>query len=76
MKGQIQISVALGMAVISFIAAPLIAYYSAQSATNSRINEVDTKTQVTQSQVINIEKKLDSIEQKLDKLLFEKTKLK
>ena len=65
-KGQIQLSIATGMAIISFIAAPIIAYYSSMASTNVRIGEINTKEQVTESRVLELEKKIDRIELKLD----------
>ena len=65
-KGQINLSIATGMAMVSFIVAPLIVYYSAQSATNSRIAELDKKQSVTESQVLNFDKRLDKIDTRLN----------
>lgn len=68
--GQIQISLAMAMAAVSFIAAPLIGYFSSQMAIGNRISGVDTEIQVTKSRVDGIEKKLDKMDEKLDALLL------
>ena len=43
-KGQIQITILGAMAAISFIAAPIVAYFSAQAATKMDIAEVSERT--------------------------------
>ena len=42
-KGQIQITILGAMAAISFIAAPIIAYFSAQAATKTDIANVSER---------------------------------
>ena len=70
MKGQIQISWAIAMAAVSFIAAPLVGYYSSQIATGNRIGEVDKNLGVTINRVDTLEKQFEKIDQKLDALLL------
>ena len=69
-RGQINISVGMILAGISFIIAPLATYYSSQLATSERISTVDTKTQVVENRVKNLEEKFDKIDGKLDALLL------
>ena len=69
-NGQIQLSWVLAMAAISFIAAPLIGYFSSQLATETKINGVDKEVGIVKSRVDNIERKLDSMDLKLDALLL------
>ena len=69
-NGQIQLSWGLTMAAISFIAAPLIGYFSSQLATETKINGVDKEVGIVKSRVDNIERKLDSMDLKLDALLL------
>ena len=65
-RGQIQISFAMILAGISFVVAPIVTYYSAQSATNSRIAEIDKRESVIESQITNFDKRLDKIDTRLD----------
>ena len=42
-KGQIQLTFVTGMAIVSFIAAPIVAYFSAQAATKTDIANVSER---------------------------------
>ena len=43
-KGQIQITILGVMAAVSFVVAPIVAYFSAQAATKTEIAEVSERT--------------------------------
>lgn len=70
-RGQIQLSVATVMAGVSFVAAPLVAYYSSQMATAQAIAEVNTKTEVVETRVDHVDTQLDRLENKVDALLIQ-----
>jgi hypothetical protein len=42
-RGQLELSVATGLAAISFVAAPIIAYFTAQLSTQQKINDVSER---------------------------------
>jgi len=43
-KGQIQLTVVGVMAAVSFVVAPIVAYFSAQAATKTEIADVSERT--------------------------------
>lgn len=73
-KGQITITLLGAMTAISFIAAPIIAYFSAQSATKTEIAEIseraarlETSVPLMQSDLRDIKASLQAIEKSLRK---------
>ena len=73
-KGQIQITLLGAMAAISFIAAPIIAYFSAQAATKTEIADVsertarlETSVPLMQQDLRDIKVSLQAIEKSLRK---------
>jgi len=73
-KGQIQITLLGAMTAISFIAAPIIAYFSAQAATKTDISNVsertarlETSVPLMQSDLRDIKTSLQAIEKSLRK---------
>ena len=66
---QFRLSLPIAMAAISFVAAPIVAYFSSQAATAQDINTVDTRTQVQQVRIDALENRFDKFETKLDAVL-------
>ena len=72
--GQIQLTFVTGMAIISFIAAPIVAYFSAQAATKTEIADVsertarlETSVPLMQQDLRDIKVSLQAIEKSLRK---------
>lgn len=62
MRGQITLSLATTLAVVSFVAAPVVGYFSSQIATAQAIADVNTKVEVVQAKNIDTDKRLENIE--------------
>lgn len=77
MKGQATLSLATTLAAISFVAAPVIGFYSAQMATAADIAKLNTEVQVAKSKALDTDERLDRmeatqarVENKVDALLI------
>lgn len=73
-RGQIQLSLATALMGISFIAAPIVAYFSAQTATKAEISSVSERTAklevavpLIQQDLRDIKTSLQAIEKSLRK---------
>ena len=64
-KGQIQVTIFGAMAAVSFLAAPIIAYFSAQAATKEDIAQVSERTARLETFVPTIDRRLENIERAL-----------
>lgn len=65
-----QLTIPLAMAAVSFIAAPIIGYYSSQIATAASIAEVNARAAVLEQRATTEEKQLNRVENKVDALLI------
>ena len=64
-KGQIQLTFATGLAVVSFVAAPIVAFFSAQAASDAKISSLETRTAVVENSVQNTNMNLQEIKDDL-----------
>lgn len=64
-KGQIQLGLASGMAIISFVAGPLIGYFSAQMATQKDISQLSERAAKLETSVPRIEQDISDIKMSL-----------
>ena len=60
-KGQIQLTFGLAMAAVSFIVAPVAAYYSAQAAADTKINGNTQKILVNEAVTASIKEDVTEI---------------
>ena len=60
-KGQIQMTIATTVALVSFIVAPIIAYFSAQAATKTDIANVSERTARLETSVPAIQQDIRDI---------------
>ena len=54
-RGQIHLTFATGLAVVSFVAAPVVAFFSAQASTQQEIADLSSRSAVLENSVENIE---------------------
>jgi len=62
-KGQIQLTLATALMGISFLVAPVVAYFSAQAATKTEIAEVSERTARLETSVQNTDKNITEIKE-------------
>ena len=64
-NGLIQLSWGLAMAAVSFIAAPLVGYFSAQMATETRIGVIDKEVGIQKNRIDNLQEKVNETNNKV-----------
>ena len=64
-KGQFNITLLGAMEVVSFVIAPVVAYFSAQAATKEEIAQVSERTARLETFVPTIDRRLENIEKAL-----------
>lgn len=52
-RGQIQLTFATGLAGIAFVASPIVAFFSAQAASDAKIAELTERTAVLENSISN-----------------------
>ena len=64
-KGQVQLTMATGMVAISFVASPIIAYFSAQAATKEEIASISERAAKLETSVPRMEQDIRDIRDSL-----------